>query len=307
VSLVEQAIARAKRLTERTEAASNAKAAAPVAVPIVAAEAPKTATIGPPVHGEPKLFVDVGSLRAMGYFPEESKDRQFAEHYRHIKRAVIQKALAGNASNGGADPRLIMVTSALPGDGKTFTSVNLSMSLARERDIAVLLVDVDLAKPNITRVFGAQKMPGLIDLLTEQSLSPDDVILPTNIRGLSLLPAGSPSSGTAELLSSNRMRQLMKGLLNQHPRRLILLDSPPLLVTSEGRGLINVAGQVILVVRAGVTPKPAVQDAVALFKENQEVGIVLNEVNASAISRYYGHGYGTYGGYGYGDEQTPQT
>ena len=111
-----------------------------------------------------RLTVDINALRAGGYLPEEEKDRQFADHYRQIKRPLIQKALADDAG-AAADPRLIMVTSALPGDGKTFTSINLAFSMARERDISVLLVDADLLKPHVSKIFGLQQAPGLTDAL----------------------------------------------------------------------------------------------------------------------------------------------
>ena len=106
------------------------------------------------------MTVDTEALRAGGYLPEEEKDRQFADHYRQIKRPLIHKALAGDAA-ARADPRVIMVTSALPGDGKTFTSINLALSMARERDISVLLVDADLPKPHVSEIFGLQQAPGL--------------------------------------------------------------------------------------------------------------------------------------------------
>jgi protein-tyrosine kinase len=248
-----------------------------------------------PPQSTKRLIVDINALRAGGYLPEEEKDRQFADHYRHIKRPLIQKALADDAG-AAADPRLIMVTSALPGDGKTFTSINLAFSLARERDISVLLVDADLLKPHVSKIFGLQQATGLTDALVDETVSIESLVTATNVRGCSILPAGAPTEGTSELLSSNRMRQIVTSLCTQNPRRIVLLDSPPLLITSEGPALAHIAGPVVLVVRAGQTPRQAVLDAVGLIDQNRAGGIVLNEARMGVTHGYYGYGsYGTYG------------
>ncbi len=251
------------------------------------------------------MSIDINSLRAGGYLPEEIKDRQFAEHYRHIKRPLIQKALA-NDGTGPTDPRVIMVTSALPGDGKTFTSINLAFSLARERDISVLLVDADLPKPHVSKIFGLQKEPGLMDALADESIAIESLVVTTNVRGLSILPAGTPAEGTAELLHSDRMRQLTASLCSHDPKRMVLLDSPPLLITSEGPALAVLAGQIVLVVRAGQTPSRAIVDAVNLIGTDRVGGIVLNEAPVQAThGYYYGYGYGSYGTHG--DAPSPKS
>jgi exopolysaccharide/PEP-CTERM locus tyrosine autokinase len=289
VSLVEQAMSRMRRpggveSLEKTDALPSPGGAATLSQPVDAA---------PP--SPKRLTVEINALRAGGYLPEEEKDRQFADHYRHIKRPLIQKALADNAG-AAADPRLIMVTSALPGDGKTFTSINLAFSLARERDISVLLVDADLLKPHVSKIFGLQQAPGLTDALVDEAVPVESLVVATNVRGFSILPAGAPAEGTAELLSSNRMRQIVTSLCTQDPRRIVLLDSPPLLITSEGPALANIAGQVVLVVRAGQTPQRAVLDAIGLIDTQRAGGIVLNEAHIGVMHGYYG--YGLYGSYG---------
>ena len=215
-------------------------------------------------------------MRAGGYLPEEGKDRQFAEHFRRIKRPLVDKALSGDLAAG--DPRVIMVTSALPGDGKTFTSINLALSMALERDISVLLMDCDVAKRHVSDIVGLRDEDGLLDALMNESTDIESLVVQTNVRGLSILPAGKRSEATAELLSSNRMRQIVASLFARNPRRILLLDSPPLLITNEGRTLVKIAGQVVLVVRAGYTARHAVQDAVGMFDPQQAGGIILNQV-----------------------------
>jgi exopolysaccharide/PEP-CTERM locus tyrosine autokinase len=239
-----------------------------------------------------RLPIDVNVLRAGGYLPELSKEKQFAEQYRRIKRPLIEKALSGD--NAGGEPRIIVVTSAVPGDGKTFTSINLAFSMALERDISILLVDSDVAKHHITDIFGLRQRKGLLDALTDESLDPESLVVPTVSRGLSILPAGTRVEGTAELVSSNRMRQIVTALCARNPRRILLLDSPPLLITNEGRALVKIAGQVVLVVRAEETPRHAVEAAMAMLDEKQAGGLILNQVKVGLTEGYYGYGaYGT--------------
>jgi len=264
------------------------------------ADAVSAAALVPDSSSQPatitkQLTVDLNSLRATGYLPEEEKERQFADHYRMIKRPLIKKALASNSA-GAADPRLLMVTSALPGDGKTFTSINLAFSMARERDISVLLVDADLLKPHVSKIFGLQQERGLTDALVDENVSIESLVVSSNIRGFSVLPAGTSVEGTSELLSSERMRHIATSLCTNNPRRIVLLDSPPLLITTEGPALVNISGQVVLVVRAGQTPRRAVLDAVGLIDEQRAGGIVLNEAQVGLTQGYYG--YGKYGSYG---------
>jgi len=240
------------------------------------------------------ITIDNGALRARGYFPEQDRDRHFADQYRRIKRPLIDKALAGEPPIGEA--RVIMVTSALPGDGKTFTSINLALSMALERDVSVLLVDSDVAKRHVSSIFGLQAHRGLLDSLVDDNVEAESLIVPTTTRGISILPAGTPTVGTTELLSSARMRKIVGNLCARNPRRIVLLDSPPLLITNEGSALVKIASQVVLVVRAERTPRQAVQAAVAMLDPQQTGGIVLNQVHGTANEGYYG--YGSYGSEG---------
>jgi protein-tyrosine kinase len=205
---------------------------------------------------------------------------------------LVDRALAGSATVG--EPRVIMVTSGLPGDGKTFTSINLALSMSLERDISVLLIDCDVAKRHVSEILGLGQEAGLLDVLLEDTLEPESVIVPTTTRGLSILPAGRQVAGTTELISSNRMRKIVSNLCARNSRRILLLDSPPLLVTNEGSALLKIAGQVVLVVRAEGTPKQAVQAALKLIDAQQAGGVVLNQVKGPTTTEGY-YGYGSYG------------
>jgi protein-tyrosine kinase len=247
------------------------------------------------------LQIDPDTLRKAGYFPPIQQERELIEQYRHIKRPLVARAL-GRGGNG-RDPRasVIMVTSALPQEGKTFTTINLTRSFALEKDATVLLVDADVANPQATRVIGADGAPGLIDALGDDSIDVASLVLETNVPGVQVLPVGCATDLGAELIGSQRMGDLIDRLIEVAPNRIILLDSAPLLVTNEGKALIHVAGQVVLVVQAHSTPQHAVLEAAELFGEDQYVGVVLNQCE-EAVGLGYGYYAGTYnyGSYGYG-------
>jgi len=239
------------------------------------------------------IHVSRDALRGAGYLPEAGQDRRFADQYRQLKRPVIAAAFA--PPQGNANPRLVMMASALPGDGKTFTSINLALSMARERDVSVLLVDADTPKPHVSQIFGVDTEKGLIDALADEKVDVESLVLPTDVAGLSVLPAGQQRDGVTELLASGRMRQLVERLCDSRKRRIVLLDSPPLLLSSESRALVSNMGQVLLVVKSGHTPRQAVFDALEYVGEGHAVSLVLNR-GSERLNEDYG-----YGAYGYGD------
>lgn len=244
----------------------------------------------------PDLYIDIDALRNARYLAPEDQERAMADQFRQIKRPLLVRAFDRNpqsAANGHA----IMVASSFPGEGKTFTSINLALSLSREKDATALLVDADVARPSLSRLLGIEKSPGLLDALRDERLDLETLIFDTNIPGFSVLPAGRQSDDAAELLSSARMEQVVSRLAVRHPRRIVVFDSAPLLVTSESKSLSQPMGQVVLVVRAGVTPQSAVLDAIECLREGQFVGLVLNQVAQEAAAGYYYHGsYGSYSG-----------
>lgn len=295
MSLVEKAIAKLR--------GSEVPPQAPVRA---VNQRPPVAVIGIDLEDTAKhrrlLDIDVEAMRMSGYLPEQTVEKQFAERYRQIKRPLVDRA-ATSTSHGELDPRVIMITSALPGEGKTFNSVNLAFSLARERDISLLLVDADILKPNVSEIFGVKQEPGLMNALTDEALPVESLVIGTSVKGLSILPAGQYAEGASELLLSNHMKQILQQLLAANPRRIILLDSPPLLITSESRALMKVAGQTVLVVRIGQTPVQAVKDALGLIGDSVLGGVMLNEARLTLTESFYG--YGTYGSYGNEKKQNP--
>lgn len=268
------------------------------AAPAAAAEPePEPAQESPPRRSK---FVEINleRLAAAGYVTPTAPRSRLADEMRVIKRPLL-----GNAQGKSAAPvqaaNLIMVTSALPGEGKTFMAVNLAISIAMELDTTVLLVDADVARPAIPERLGVATDHGLLDLLTRKDLDVADVMMRTNIERLSLLPAGSPHSRATELLASEAMARLIEELAGRYPDRVLIFDAPPLLSSTESRVLATHMGQVVLVVEADRTPQASVKSALDTIEDCPVVMTVLNKIERSETSSYYG-GYGGYGGYGYG-------
>lgn len=291
MSIIESAIDKLRR----TAPAASGTAAAPASH--VSPEVGRDAAIGvAPITPHRRIRVDLNLLRAQGEMPEAGQERRFADYYREIKRPLIQKALAADAR---PESRLILVSSALPGEGKTFTALNLALSIARERDVSVLLVDADVPKGHLSRAFGIQDERGLLDALADEAVDVESLVLGTDLKGLELLPAGrAAESAASELLASARMAQIAARLTARHPRRLVLFDSSPLLLSSEARALKQIPGQILIVTRAGRTPRQALLDAIALIDKTKLHGLVLNDAhvaNGDGYSDYYGY-YGAAGG-----------
>jgi protein-tyrosine kinase len=311
VSLVEKALKKLHEQRSTAESARNAGArrpadagvdtsaavasapamARPEPVPAALAPVPAAAPAPVPVVRNGKVVtLNLATLRAEGLLAAEEEQRRVASEYRQIKRPLIATALGKGTTPPIANGRVIMVASALPGEGKTFTSVNLAFNMALEKDTSVLLVDADLPKPQISRVFRVSEEPGLVDCLVDESKDIESFVLPTSVRGLSFLPAGKSSGTATELLASERMERIVADLLKRDPKRIVLFDTSPLLLTTESRALAGVVGQVVIVVRAESTTRRAVLEALEYLGEEKTVGLVLNQSRAEPTHSYYGYG-----------------
>ena len=256
MSLIEQA---ARRLEELRRSGIEVPGAVPQPlspVPEVKAEpervgpgvvrgiASRTPTTG---RRSRQVEIDLAHLASQGYLTPDSPRARIADEFRIMKRPLVSniQAAQGTAASRNA---LIMVTSALPGEGKTFVSINLAISLASELDSTVMLVDADVARPSVLQRLGLPSAPGLLDLLTDSSLGMSDVLLRTNIEKLTLLPAGRPHGRATELLASDAMNRLLDELARRYPDRILVFDAPPLLPSTESRVLATQMGQVVFVV-----------------------------------------------------------
>jgi receptor protein-tyrosine kinase len=235
-----------------------------------------------------RIEIDLERLKARGFVTPDAPKSQIADEFRVIKRPIIHNArrTAASAIRNG---NLIMVTSALPGEGKTFTAVNLALSVAMELDTTVLLVDGDVAHPELPRVLGTPASPGLLELLTTNELDVSDAIVRTNVDNLSILPAGAHHRRATELLASEQMAIVLHELGTRYPDRIVIFDSPPLLPTTEARALALHMGQIVMVVAADSTRQHAVNLALATIENCDIVLMMLNKADKTDVGTYYGY------------------
>jgi len=306
-SLIEQAAQRLEQLRR-----------AGVVVPETAGPAAQPATEIPPVAvthsvtteardaredvvlSSRRVELDLAMLESTGIVTPNAPRSHIADEYRVIKRPLISNAM-GRGAAALTHGNLIMVTSAMSGEGKSFTSVNLAMSIATELDHTVMLVDADVARPSILRMLGLPDGPGLLDLL-EGKAEMSGVLMKTNIDKLTILPSGTPHARATELLASDAMRLLLDDISRRYPDRIVIFDSPPLILTTEARVLATQMGQVVMVVQADKTLQADVQHALATIESCPVKMMLLNKVHAEAKGKYgYGYGYGY--GHGYGGKK----
>jgi len=254
---------------------------------------------------KPIVDLDQDRLREEGRLPPATLARQTDDEIRRIKWPLLQN-IAGSDTQPATRNSAILVTSALPGEGKSFVSLNLALSIVRDRELRVILVDGDVARPGLTPALGLDDAPGLNDVLDDPTLDVASVTYRTSVEGLLFVPAGRYHEMAAELLAGSRMERLFQELARRVGHGVIIIDSPPLLATNEAQVATRYAGQVLLVVRAESTEHRAVKDALALVDKATPVTAVLNNVRGSALSRYYGNYYYRQG-YGRGYERPEGT
>lgn len=243
-----------------------------------------------------RVEIDIEQLHRLGMVTPDAARTSIAEEFRLIKRPLIEKAFSQKGkSNHHAN--LIMVASSLPGEGKTFCAVNLAISIAMELDHTVLLVDADVARPSVPRYLNLRPENesseiGLMDILLDDKLDLADAILRTNIDTLSILRAGRSHHRATELLASQSMSSLLDEIASRYPDRIVIFDSPPLLLTTEARVLASQMGQIVLVVEAESTTQHTVKEVLRQLKTCQNVNLIYNKAKALSNGDYYGRYYG---------------
>lgn len=239
--------------------------------------------------------LDIDRLKQMGLLTPDMSRSSLAEEFRQIKRPLLINAF-GQGASVVPNANLIMVTSALPGEGKTFTAINLAMSIAMEMDRTVLLVDGDISRPSLTKNFGFEDELGLVDVLVEESVDLAEVLIRTDVPKLTVLPAGTRHHHVTELLASEYMKDLATELSQRYPDRVVVFDTPPLLATTQAGVLSRLMGQVAVVVEAGRAPQNVIKEALSRIEHCEIVGLVLNKsIQRSGSDYYYYYGYGYYG------------
>ncbi|MCU7922370.1 MAG: XrtA-associated tyrosine autokinase [Candidatus Thiodiazotropha sp. (ex Dulcina madagascariensis)] len=249
-----------------------------------------TAIEDAPERAPKKIQLDYESLAKVGYIVPDSGNKQLSEEYRIIKRPLIMNAL-GKGAAPIEHGNLISISSSLPAEGKTFTALNLALSMATELDSTVLLIDGDVLKSSMSKLLGIERERGLIDLLEDRRCKVSDVIIHTQIPRLKVISAGNRSEKSTELLASKEMERLLNELAERYRDRIIIFDSPPVLATSEAVVLNLHMGQILLVVEAGQTPVDAIKDALSRLDDEKAIGLVLNKSREGTSKNYYGTYY----------------
>jgi Mrp family chromosome partitioning ATPase len=214
-----------------------------------------------------------------------------AEEFRIIKRQLLL-GTQGRAGSDAARHHTILVCSAQPDEGKTFAAVNLALSMAGEKDLEVLLVDADFANPQVPDLLGLRAGPGLTDALASPGVDPNRYVIPSSIPGLFVLPAGRQANDVTELLASARTTEVLGALAGSDRRRILILDSPPVLVASPATVLAAYAGQIVLVVRADWTTDADLREALPLLSACENISLLLNRTRLSVSGRRFGSYYG---------------
>lgn len=232
--------------------------------------------------------VDRELLADQGLIVPENGNSALFEEFRIVKRQVLSAARAADTP----EARRILVSSPLPGEGKTFCSINLAIALASERDAEVLLVDTDFANPSVLERLGIPQHPGFMDALAKPRMKPEDLVIGTDIDNLWVLPSGNRTNSDSEFLASERTAEVLDRFTVGAPNRFIIFDTPPALAASPAAELAKHVGQAILVVRADETGHTSLEDAYQLLSACHDIKLLFNAAQFSPSGRRFGSYYG---------------
>jgi exopolysaccharide/PEP-CTERM locus tyrosine autokinase len=300
VSIIEKAASRIEQGRGASPSpSSNPARAVPGDIPptVEASLGSAPATPSTPAMATPRkahtlqVDLDLERMRNMGMVTAAAGRTPVVEEFRIIKRPLLKRAFSEDNVKGKPN-NLIMVTSSLPGEGKTFCAINLAMSIAMELDHTVLLVDADVARPSVLRTLGLPAQRGLMDILLDDKLDLSDVLLRTNVDTLSILSAGASNPRATELLASQTMRNLVYEIANRYQDRIVIFDSPPLLLTSEARVLASHMAQIVMVVEAETTTQHAVTEALRHLEGCDNVNLLYNKMREFPGEEAYDYHYG---------------
>lgn len=239
-----------------------------------------------------QIELDLAHLETKGLVSLLTKRNQINEQYREIKRKLLQNAF-GQLSNTIQNGNIIMVSSGRPSEGKTFTAVNLALSIASEQDKTVLLVDADVLRPNVCNTLGIKRRKGLMDYLLSEVGDLSEVIYPTNIEKLKIIPAGKSHHLSTELLASQKMQDTVNEFANRYPDRVVIFDTPPLIGINESAILANFAGQAVVVIEENKSKLTDIKASVERLNPDMAIGFVVNKSIHSDVdgTGYYGYYY----------------
>jgi exopolysaccharide/PEP-CTERM locus tyrosine autokinase len=233
------------------------------------------------------VTIDKSSLRKNGIISSDNLRTRTTEEFRLIKRGLLNRY----TRNGADRQNLVLITSSVSGEGKSFCALNIAMSIALEEDFRVLLVDCDVTNPSVMRTLGIKAKLGLIDVLMDERLDLADVLVRTDIDRLTILPPGTPHTRSAEFLSSKNMLNLVNELAHRYGDRIVIFDAPPVLMTAETSVLATHVGQIAFVIKSETTPRDTVKEAIGLIAENPNISLVLNGTRNKIGTYQFGEGY----------------
>ncbi len=291
MSIIEKAIGKFSNLDapEKTTRIDKVKELPPRKINVEEAERPQETYIGHYKLEESYTHY----MKQAGYLAPDDQLQRTVDEYRRIKHPLLANAF-GKQKSLVENGRLMAITSSIPDEGKTFTAVNLALSLSRERNRSVLLIDADMIKADTSKTFELQERAGLMDMLLDEDMPINDVMVSTDFPNLSIIPAGQQTEQSVELLTSNRMQTLLENLLLEDENRIVLFDIPPVLARPEAHVVCSLVGQVIVVVEAVTTPRNLLGQALKNLDRNKAISLLLNKNHRSLGFDYSGDYFGYY-------------
>lgn len=235
------------------------------------------------------IEIDFALLENKGFVSTNSQRQLINEEYRAIKRKLLDNAF-GPLSKSLSNSNIIMVTSSRPGEGKTFTAINLALSIALEKDKTVLLVDADVLRPNVMKTLALKDEHGLMEYLLGETVNISEVMYKTNLDNLRIIPAGKSHHLSTELLASERMFLAVEEFANRYTDRVVIVDTPPLLGINETAILANLAGQAVIVTEESKTKLIDIEQAVKQLNPRMAIGFIMNK-SEKVNSDKTGYGY----------------
>lgn len=242
------------------------------------------------MEADERPIVDMAALQRAGLFDWAKGRSRISEEFRLAQRQLLRVAFAPSAEAGLSN--LVMITSARPGEGKSFTSLNLASSVALQGDNRVLLIDGDSKRDSLCHSLGVADAPGILDLAADPALDPAKVIMRTAIDHMLFLPVGRERTRSPELFASREMTRLIQTLGRRYADRLLVLDAPPCLSTSDPASLAPIVGQIVFVVEAERTQRGEVEASLDLLQACPTIMLLLNKMQAA--SRYTFGAYSNY-------------
>ena len=286
-------------LIERAAALLRQQEVAEPAAPIT----PRKPTGAPALTpAAPQLVLDRGRLAGFGIAIPSAARSRTVEEFRLVKRNLVGAWSQNDLMSDRRASRLIMVTSARPGEGKTFTALNLALAFASERSVKALLVDVDTQHSTVPEILGFEGQKGIVDVLAG-NLELPEVLIQTNIPNLMILPAGRGGPHVPELLSSPEMGALLDEMTQRLPDHYLIIDTPPCMASSDAAALAPLVGQIVFVVEANNTQQGEIEAALSTLSTCPRISLLLNKSDSLATEHFGSYGYNYHSADGGSDER----